>query len=136
MKKIYYIYSLIDDTNKIVYIGCSTKPVERFYSHVKRKPCATKRNGTGYFYGRTDLSLRILFSTTNKSKALLAEGKYKELNGFVWSEKAKTPKQIDVCASGGKVTMNKLNKIPHICTCGRVIKGVGALAMHQRGKGH
>ena len=136
MKKIYYIYSLIDDTNKIVYIGCSTKPVDRFYSHVKRKPCATKRNGTGYFYGRTDLSLRILFSTTNKSKALLAEGKYKELNGFVWSEKAKTPKQIDVCASGGKVTMNKLNKIPHICTCGRVIKGVGALAMHQRGKGH
>ena len=136
MKKIYYIYSLIDDTNKIVYIGCSTKPVERFYSHVKRKPCATKRNGTGYFYGRTDLSLRILFSTTNKSKALLAEGKHKELNGFVWSEKAKTPKQIDVCASGGKVTMNKLNKIPHICTCGRVIKGVGALAMHQRGKGH
>ena len=136
MKKIYYIYSLIDDTNKIVYIGCSTKPVDRFYSHVKRKPCATKRNGTGYFYGRTDLSLRILFSTTNKSKALLAEGKYKELNGFVWSEKAKTPKQIDVCASGGKVTMNKLNKIPHICTCGRVIKGVGALAMHKRGKGH
>ena len=136
MKKIYYIYSLIDDTNKIVYIGCSTKPVERFYSHVKRKPCATKRNGTGYFYGRTDLSLRILFSTNNKSKALLAEGKHKELNGFVWSEKAKTPKQIDVCASGGKVTMNKLNKIPHICTCGRVIKGVGALAMHKRGKGH
>ena len=136
MKKIYYIYSLIDSTNTPVYIGCSTKPVERFYSHVKRKPCATKRNGTGYFYGRTDLSLRILFSTTNKSKALLAEGKHKELNGFVWSEKAKTPKQIDVCASGGKVTMNKLNKIPHICTCGRVIKGVGALAMHQRGKGH
>ena len=136
MKKIYYIYSLIDDTNKIVYIGCSTKPVERFYSHVKRKPCATKRNGTGYFYGRTDLSLRILFSTTNKSKALLAEGKHKELNGFVWSEKAKTPKQIDVCASGGKVTMNKLNQIPHICTCGRVIKGVGALAMHQKRKGH
>ena len=136
MKKIYYIYSLIDDTNKIVYIGCSTKPVDRFYSHVKRKPCATKRNGTGYFYGRTDLSLRILFSTTNKSKALLAEGKYKELNGFVWSEKAKTPKQIDVCASGGKVTMAKLNQIPHICTCGRVIKGVGALAMHKRGKGH
>ena len=136
MKKIYYIYSLIDDTNKIVYIGCSTKPVERFYSHVKRKPCATKRNGTGYFYGRTDLSLRILFSTTNKSKALLAEGKHKELNGFVWSEKAKTDKQLYVCASGGKVTMNKLNKIPHICTCGRVIKGVGALAMHQRGKGH
>ena len=93
MKKIYYIYSLIDDTNKIVYIGCSTKPVERFYSHVKRKPCATKRNGTGYFYGRTDLSLRILFSTNNKSKALLAEGKHKELNGFVWSEKAKTPKK-------------------------------------------
>ena len=136
MKKIYYIYSLIDDTNKIVYIGCSTKPVERFYSHVKRKPCATKRNGTGYFYGRTDLSLRILFSTTNKSKALLAEGKHKELNGFVWSEKAKTDKQLYVCASGGKVTMNKLNKIPHICTCGRVIKGVGALAMHKRGKGH
>ena len=136
MKKIYYIYSLIDDTNKIVYIGCSTKPVERFYSHVKRKPCATKRNGTGYFYGRTDLSLRILFSTTNKSKALLTEGKHKELNGFVWSEKAKTDKQIDVCASGGKVTMNKLNQIPHICTCGRVIKGVGALAMHKRGKGH
>ena len=136
MKQIYYIYSLIDSTNTPVYIGCSTKPVERFYSHVKRKPCATKRNGTGYFYGRTDLSLRILFSTTNKSKALLAEGKHKELNGFVWSEKAKTPKQIDVCASGGKVTMNKLNKIPHTCTCGRVIKGVGALAMHQRGKGH
>ena len=136
MKKIYYIYSLIDSTNTPVYIGCSTKPVDRFYSHIKRKPCATKRNGTGYFYGRTDLSLRILFSTTNKSKALLAEGKYKELNGFVWSEKAKTPKQIDVCASGGKVTMNKLNKIPHTCTCGRVIKGVGALAMHKRGKGH
>jgi predicted GIY-YIG superfamily endonuclease len=136
MKQIYYIYSLIDDTNKIVYIGCSTKPVERFYSHVKRKPCATKRNGTGYFYGRTDLSLRILFSTTNKSKALLAEGKHKELNGFVWSEKAKTDKQLYVCASGGKVTMAKLNKIPHTCTCGRVIKGVGALAMHQRGKGH
>lgn len=136
MKKIYYIYSLIDSTNTPVYIGCSTKPVDRFYSHIKRKPCATKRNGTGYFYGRTDLSLRILFSTTNKSKALLAEGKHKELNGFVWSEKAKTDKQLYVCASGGKVTMAKLNKIPHICTCGRVIKGVGALAMHQRGKGH
>ena len=136
MKQIYYIYSLIDSTNTPVYIGCSTKPVERFYSHVKRKPCATKRNGTGYFYGRTDLSLRILFSTSNKSKALLAEGKHKELNGFVWSEKAKTDKQLYVCSSGGKATMAKLNKIPHICTCGRVIKGVGALGMHQKAKGH
>ena len=136
MKQIYYIYSLIDSTNTPVYIGCSIKPVDRFYSHVKRKPCATKRNGTGYFYGRTDLSLRILFSTTNKSKALLAEGKHKELNGFVWSEKAKTDKQLYVCSNGGKSTMAKLNKIPHTCTCGRVIKGVGALGMHQKAKGH
>ena len=136
MKQLHYIYTLIDEDDKVLYVGCSIKPVDRLYSHVKRKPCATKRTGTGYFYGRTDIRLDILSSFNNRKAALLEEGKVKKLHGLTWTERTKTPKQIDVCASGGKVTMAKLNKIPHICTCGRVIKGVGALAMHKRGKGH
>jgi len=56
IKAMYYVYIIQDSTGTPLYVGESKSPKWRFYDHTRRPP----RNGAGTFYGRTDLSYRIV----------------------------------------------------------------------------
>lgn len=96
----WYVYELRNESNKIEYVGVSTQPKTRFRFHTKSKP--REDNGSGYFFGRSDLTLNILGEYNNKQLAFAEEGRLKILNNIEWTEKTKgyynrkfTPKEIN-----------------------------------------
>jgi predicted GIY-YIG superfamily endonuclease len=80
----YKVYELLDQEGAIVYVGMSSNPESRFYAHTKHKPT---HSGSGYFYGRTDLSIRVYSIHPTRKEALKAEGARKLELGFEWSER-------------------------------------------------
>jgi predicted GIY-YIG superfamily endonuclease len=82
---LYFIYKIFDPSGKILYIGCSTNPKKRFKQHINMKPGSN--HGHGKFYEKNDLQYKILKRYNSKKEALQAEGVYKTLLGFEWTEK-------------------------------------------------
>lgn len=111
--KQYHVYELFDQDGKIVYVGISKIPEVRFKKHTRTKPSP----GNGYFYGRTDLKLRIHSSHYIRQEAYKAEGYRKlELN-MPWTER----KWIGTNqGKGGKIVVKRLHICPH---CNKEGKG-------------
>jgi predicted GIY-YIG superfamily endonuclease len=96
----YKIYQLVNEENKLEYVGRTTKPEWRLYQHTHKG---------GKFVGRTDLKMEIVSEFDNIRDANLFEGELKMKLGFVWDEKLRSQK-------GGFITgkrFGKLNGILH-----------------------
>lgn len=74
----YYVYIIEDSTRTPLYVGESKSPKWRFYDHTQRPP----RNGAGTFYGRTDLSFKIVAAYTNKIDAYRAQCEWQKALGL------------------------------------------------------
>ena len=92
------------NTGKVEYVGCTENPTRRLYQHTKLKPHPS--NGSGYFYGRTDLELVEVKEFDNKIEALDYEGKLKLQYGFEWTE-IKNAKEFHVYAYKTKKLVGK-----------------------------
>jgi predicted GIY-YIG superfamily endonuclease len=71
MKK-WYVYELINTMGSVEYVGETTNPEERFYSHTKRQSVLKKDgkpNGHGKFYKRTDIFMNVVEEFNNKTDA-------------------------------------------------------------------
>jgi predicted GIY-YIG superfamily endonuclease len=66
MKK-YYVYEIVNLMGTIEYVGETTMPKRRFYSHTKIAP--KKGLGAGKFYKRLDVFMNIVSEFDNKKDA-------------------------------------------------------------------
>ena len=57
----HFVYELFNSQGEVEYVGETGNPNQRFYSHTKKK--------AGKFYGRTDISMRIVKDFDNKKEA-------------------------------------------------------------------
>ena len=80
----HYVYELRNSENQVEYVGYTTKPKSRLYQHTRVLP---GHNGSGKFYGRTDIILNIVHETHDKREATELEGKLKISHGFDWTER-------------------------------------------------
>lgn len=74
----YYVYIIEDSEGTPLYVGESKAPKWRFYDHTQRPP----RSGAGTFYGRTDLSYKIVAAYANKIDAYNAQCAWQKLLGM------------------------------------------------------
>ncbi len=74
------IYKIIDKENNVLYIGQTNNIKIRFYTHTKRKPC--KNNGSGTFYGRTDISIEVIEYVYNRKEAFKREEELQKQYGL------------------------------------------------------
>jgi len=118
--KQYYVYELFDQEGTIVYVGMSTNPERRFYAHTKEK----LDKGKGTFYGRTDLTWRIIQSHNTKKEAFTAEGARKLELGMIWSE---LTGGMSTSPNGGITTGKLIRPCPY---CSIELKGAGGYNSH------
>ncbi len=52
-----YVYEIVNDFGKVEYVGQTNNPKRRMREHVKNKPL---KSGYGKFYGRVDITMRIV----------------------------------------------------------------------------
>ena len=60
-----YVYELYNSEGIVEYVGESKNPKLRFHRHINLK----RTNGTGKFFGRTDLNQRIVAEFMTKKEA-------------------------------------------------------------------
>ncbi len=85
--KTYYVYELRNLEHQVEYVGYTTKITgrgNRLYQHTRVQP---GHNGSGKFYGRTDITLDVVYETLCKKEARELEGKVKLSHGLEWSER-------------------------------------------------
>ena len=75
-----HLYELRNADNTVEYVGVSVNLKQRLYSHTKRKPNGTARQGL--FYGREDLTQHVIKTFLNRSEAMRAETVHKIELGF------------------------------------------------------
>lgn len=83
----YYVYTLINGSGEVEYVGATINPKQRYYQHTKHKPSQKHLNGK--FYYRSDITMRIEKVFDSKSEAYEFEGELKLTHGLEWTEKTR-----------------------------------------------
>lgn len=121
----WYLYELIDETGKVVYVGITGNPNTRLAMHTKKRPHATRPTAAyGLFYGQ-NLILDVIAGFDTKSDALRSEKALKEENGFKPTEY----NQFHDCyiAKGTKACVASVNhnvKQKWLCENGRIVNAL------------
>jgi predicted GIY-YIG superfamily endonuclease len=89
----HYVYTLVNNSDVVEYVGTSIDPTYRLRQHINKKP-SKSNNSDGRFYGRKDLQLIIIASFEKSYDAYLLEGKLKIQNGFEWTERTRVEPSI------------------------------------------
>ncbi len=63
--KTFYVYELVNSNNQVEYVGETTMPEKRLNLH----KCNSNGSGKGKFYGRNDITMRILKKFNSKPEA-------------------------------------------------------------------
>jgi predicted GIY-YIG superfamily endonuclease len=96
MKK-YYVYNIVDENNKILYIGETTDTVHRLKVHT---------NIQGKFYKRKDIKLVVISEFKSKKEAFDYQLQLQKENGF----ETDLEKLINNGYKGSLVQMERFNK--------------------------
>ena len=100
MNKTKYVYELYNNHNVVEYVGESVNPKGRLISH--KANC--KGSGSGKFYNRPDIKMRIVAEFEDKKEAYQYQIQLqKKYNLETDNEKRKVN-----CVNGGKAVINKL----------------------------
>lgn len=125
---LYHVYEIIDSEGKVIDAGYTTDPKSRMYDHVHRKPGSGW--GNGRHYGRTDVSMKVVYICETKEAARNMEDQVKIINGLPTTELdlphngamaiiANGQHRI-TSSNGGKAASSKVRICPY---CSREIAG-------------
>lgn len=79
----WYVYTIVNQTGKVEYVGCTYSPKKRMYAH-KGKP---KCSGWGKFYGRVDVEMEIVEEFKTRREGFDYEAELKTHYGFEITER-------------------------------------------------
>lgn len=95
-----YVYELYNDKDIVEYVGESNNPHKRFINHKSN----SKGNGSGKFYNRPDIKMRIVAKFENKKEAYQYQIKLQEKYGL----KTDTERRAINCRNGGLARIKNL----------------------------
>jgi len=123
----WYVYELVNKGGEVEYVGETTNPRSRKYNHLKRKP-VKGWNMFGRFYGREDLTFRVVSHCFSQEEAREEEDKLKQYYGLPLTERTRHLNLMK-CTSpaGGIVSGNIIRECPY---CDKELKGNGAWNSH------
>ena len=95
-----YIYELFNTKGEIEYVGESINPHKRFINHKAN----SNGNGSGKFYNRPDISMRIVAQFENKKEAYQYQIKLQKEYGL----ETDNEKRAINCRNGGLAVIKNL----------------------------
>lgn len=99
MSKVHYVYELVNQSGEIEYIGKTCNPDYRLKQHTKKKP----GKGCGLFYGRTDLTMKLVKGYPTHKEALKAETQHKILHNHELTERNAGIKCGNIAKESGQI---------------------------------
>jgi predicted GIY-YIG superfamily endonuclease len=123
----WYVYEIRNQNGKVEYIGETTNPRARKRNHLEKEP-VPGWNMFGRFYGRTDLTFRVVSHCYSQEEARAEEDRLKLEHDLPLTENTRHHGLMQCRSSMGGIIVGKIMRdCPY---CGRKLKGNGAWNSH------
>ena len=94
-----YVYKILNSEDTVLYIGQTEDPKRRFNQHTKSKPF--NGSGSGMFYNRTDVRMKIIEGPINEKEARDLEEELQIQFGFKTDRQKSRNGLLKGCKKGG-----------------------------------
>jgi len=121
----WFIFELLDESDKVVYVGLTKNPEQRLRQLTKLKPHKLHPDSSyGNFYNQ-NLNMDVIAGFENKKEALEALDFLKQESDPLYLQKKLFRKQI--CSNAGKITLKSGNhnmQQKYVCEDGAIVSNV------------